>query len=534
MADTLQNGRFVLLNPLGQGAQGRTFDAVDKREGCAVAVKRFDVRTARTWKDAELAEREARVLQSLSNDRLPKYIDHFEEEGALYLVMQKIEGESLASLRKRGVRATEEDVMQLLRDASEVLDYLHQRSPPIVHRDLKPGNVLRRPDGSFAFVDFGAVRDKLRPEGGSTVIGTFGYMGPEQFQGRALPASDVYAIGATALAFILGEEPENLPHRGLAIDVRTALEGRASRPLVHVLERMLDPDPDKRAARIAPLLAELRSGRGRNPRSEGDGGKESHEPWESLWEKIPAGLERQAREFERRAEELEELASRGVAGSEGWRRGAEGWRKGAEKWRQAARKIARRHARRAERRAEREVRRATQREARNEGTGHARDAARAEGNVWPATRREAWRAHRERSVPWPIRLVLSLAFAVAIIAVSVVMQLIVPLVLILLSWFFGHRALAAAQLHVRAAGKSAVRAIAQTRRSFRPTRIHGADEHDGAGDLHDQRSRVEVRASAKVRVGEDASEQSTDTAATTEAAETESEPPETRTKRGPL
>jgi hypothetical protein len=254
MNEPLREGRYACLGILGEGSQGRTFDGIDRREGRPVAIKRFDVRGAKGWKDVELAEREARVLQSLSHPKLPRYVDHFEQEGALYLVMEKIEGESLASLRRRGVALGEEEVMRLLRDASEVLDYLHSRSPPVVHRDLKPGNVIRRPDGSFAFVDFGAVRDRLRPEGGSTVVGTFGYMAPEQFQGRALPASDVYAIGATAMAMLTGREPEDLPHRGLAIVVDEALGGRVNPRLGRILERMLHPDPDRRAPRIAPLL----------------------------------------------------------------------------------------------------------------------------------------------------------------------------------------------------------------------------------------------------------------------------------------
>ncbi len=260
MPEALKDGRFVLVGSLGEGAQGHTFDGVDRREGRAVAIKRFDVRGAKTWKEAELAEREARVLQSLSHPKLPKYFDHFEEGGALYLVMEKIDGESLAALQKRGGLLPEADVVRLLKDASDVLDYLHGRAPPVIHRDLKPGNVLRRPDGSFAFVDFGAVRDKLRPGGGSTVVGTFGYMAPEQFQGRALPASDVYAIGATALSMLTGRQPEALPHKGLAIDVRAALEGRGGGRLARdghlaeVLTAMLDPDPDRRPARIAPLL----------------------------------------------------------------------------------------------------------------------------------------------------------------------------------------------------------------------------------------------------------------------------------------
>src|SRR6185437_13327347 len=138
------------------------------------------------------------------------------------------------------------------------LDYLHGRAPPIVHRDIKPSNVIRRPDGSFALIDFGAVRDRMKPEGGSTVVGTFGYMAPEQFQGRAMPASDVYAAGATALTLLTGREPEDLPHKGLALDVPTALAGTRVQPaLVRALSTMLVPDPDTRASSIAPLLPSL-------------------------------------------------------------------------------------------------------------------------------------------------------------------------------------------------------------------------------------------------------------------------------------
>ena len=304
----LHHGRFVLGAPIGHGSQGRTFDGIDTHaaegsRGRAVAIKRFDVRGAASWKDVELAEREARVLKSLAHAKLPAYVDHFEEDGALYLVMEKIEGESLAELRRRGAVLGEDEVQRFLRDASEVLDYLHGRAPPVIHRDLKPGNVIRRPDGTFAFVDFGAVRDKLRPKGGSTVVGTFGYMAPEQVQGRALPASDVYAIGATALSMLTGSEPEDLPHRGLAIDVRAALRqsggARASMRLAPVLEKMLDPDPDRRASRIAPLLSDgardASTDRARRA-------SESYESWDRRGDQIRETWDRRARRYARHAE----------------------------------------------------------------------------------------------------------------------------------------------------------------------------------------------------------------------------------------
>src|SRR5580704_7677545 len=110
MTGTLRDGRFVCLGVLGEGSQGRTFDGIDKREGQPVAIKRFDVRGAKGWKDVELAEREARVLKSLSHPKLPRYVDHFEEDGSLYLVMEKIEGASLSTLRRQGASFGEEEV----------------------------------------------------------------------------------------------------------------------------------------------------------------------------------------------------------------------------------------------------------------------------------------------------------------------------------------------------------------------------------------------------------------------------------------
>jgi protein kinase-like protein len=439
MNETLQDGRFVLTGLLGEGSQGRTFDAIDRHDGRRVAVKRFDVRGASRWKDAELAEREARVLQSLSHPKLPRYIDHFEEQGSLYLVMEKVEGETLASLRARGRTLAPAEIFRFLDDAADVLDYLHRRPVPVIHRDLKPGNVLRRSDGSFAFVDFGAVRDKLRPEGGSTIVGTFGYMAPEQFQGRALPASDVYAVGATALSLLTGREPETLPHRGLAIDVRASVEPSVDRALAGLLERMLEPDPDRRPARLRALLDELRAGSGdrRYPfdgRSPGYRGVTEH-------------IERRVREYERRVIEFTRQAADGGDGAERWHRKAEKWRKGEEKWRAALARHLGAFATQADRRTLRRERRAVRRAARR----------------------------RHGRLPWPVALLVGIGLTVAIVTVFVATQVLVPLVLLVLSRISSSAGLSRAAVSVRKGGRTARANMAAARRSLMRGE-HGADD----------------------------------------------------------
>lgn len=251
----LREGRYRVGALLGEGAQGTTFEATDTRDGRTVAIKRFRVRGARSWKDVELAEREARVLATLDHPLIPRYLEHFEHDGSLYLVMERVEGETLEAICSREGPLSEREVRRFLVDADRTLTYLHGRAAPIVHRDIKPRNVVRRPNGSYVLVDFGAVSEMVRRhEAGSTIVGTYGYMAPEQLQGRAQPGTDVYAVGATALAALAGKEPEELPHRGLHIDVEAAIGGRVSPALVGALWRMLEPDPDARPTNLGVAL----------------------------------------------------------------------------------------------------------------------------------------------------------------------------------------------------------------------------------------------------------------------------------------
>jgi serine/threonine protein kinase len=251
LLSSLAEGRYQLSTLLGQGGQGSTFLAVDKKAGRKVAIKRFRVRGAGSWKEVELAEREARVLASIEHPQLPSALDHFEEDGALYLVMDCVDGVDLAqSDRKFGPL----DAYGLLHGMSKILTYLHGRIPPLIHRDIKPANIICRSDGSYALVDFGSVRDSLKLAGGSTVVGTFGFMAPEQFQGRALPVSDVYGVGATIVSLLAGKPPEELSHKGLEIDVAASLGRNAEEPMVHALQQMLRSNPDERANSIQEAL----------------------------------------------------------------------------------------------------------------------------------------------------------------------------------------------------------------------------------------------------------------------------------------
>jgi hypothetical protein len=390
--ELLRDGRYQIVGKLGEGAQGTTFDAIDRLKGQAVAIKRFSVRGARSWKDVELAEREARVLESLSHPALPAHIEHFEEGGALYLVMQKVEGRSLAVVTAGGGALSQADVVRFLNDLGGVLEYLHGRAPPVIHRDVNPKNVIRRPDGSYALVDFGAVRDRLKPEGGSTVVGTFGYMAPEQFQGRAVPASDVYSVGATALRLLTGVEPEKAPHKGLAIDVAGALGAGFDPALREVLESMLQPDPDRRASSIAPLLAKLR-------------GAEASRPAEPPGTRTPSANDGNPSDSERPGRQAE------------WRRE---WDRSSYEPPDTRRGFrSSRAARRAERRARRHARR---------------------GSRGP--------------LRGPPLVVLLLGIEVASMVVGIVVGVMLPMLLMLLSVVFG-RALRDAARSARLAGQAA-------------------------------------------------------------------------------
>lgn len=244
--------RYRIEGPLGRGGQAQTLAATDTASGEAVVVKVFRLAGSDAWKRFELFERECAVLRSLKHPSIPAYVEHGgdEDAGAFFLVMQRAPGESLQAQIDAGRRYTDAELDSILEGLLEALAYLHSLNPPVIHRDLKPGNVVLGEDGRVWLVDFGSVRDVLVDSRQSTVVGTYGYMAPEQLRGQSSPASDLYGLGATVAAAATGADAAKLPSKGLEIELDDVIKpGR----LRERLQWMLRADPDLRPATVAKL-----------------------------------------------------------------------------------------------------------------------------------------------------------------------------------------------------------------------------------------------------------------------------------------
>lgn len=253
--------RYRIVNILGQGGMGTTYEAQDLQTQGRVAIKVLSLSRAGDWKAIELFEREARVLSNLNHPCLPKYLDYFQVETAnnhsFYLVQELVEGRSLYSLVQSGWHATENEIRQLASQILDILNYLHGLTPPIIHRDLKPQNIIRGKDGGIFLVDFGAVKTTYQTtfSGGSTVVGTYGYMAPEQFRGQGYPATDLYGLGATLLYLITHKSPSEFPSSQLKINFRS--QTTISSKLGDWLEKLLEPAVEDRFVSAKEALTVL-------------------------------------------------------------------------------------------------------------------------------------------------------------------------------------------------------------------------------------------------------------------------------------
>lgn len=253
--------RYSIGEHLGKG-QANTFAAVRLADDSPVIIKELKLGEIENWKAYELFQRELSTLQNLDHRAFPRLLDHFEvkigEAQGMYLVLERIPGRNLQEAMQAGWRPEAKEVKNLALQALDALIYLHGLAPPLIHRDIKPSNLIWHEQRLY-LIDFGAVQDMMRPEGSSTIVGTFGYMAPEQFSGRAVPASDLYALGATLVHLLSGRSPGELPQRELRLDFRDYVS--CSEPFLQWLEHMLEPLSEyrfKSAAEAKSALLEER------------------------------------------------------------------------------------------------------------------------------------------------------------------------------------------------------------------------------------------------------------------------------------
>ena len=249
--------RYRLDRVLGEGGMGITYAATDLQTGDRVAIKALSFRRMKDWKVLELFEREANVLAHLDHPAIPRYLDYFQidhdDDRDFYIVQELVEGRSLAQSVDDGWHGNEAEIKKITEQVLEVLIYLHELKPPVIHRDIKPQNIILQPNKKIALVDFGAVQDTYRNTqvGGSTVVGTYGYMPPEQFRGKSVAVTDLYALGATILFLLTGRSPSDFPEIKFKINFRNAVN--VSPQFADWLDKMIEPAIEDRfsSARIA-------------------------------------------------------------------------------------------------------------------------------------------------------------------------------------------------------------------------------------------------------------------------------------------
>ncbi|HIK15718.1 MAG TPA: serine/threonine protein kinase [Leptolyngbyaceae cyanobacterium M33_DOE_097] len=223
---TVLGNRYQIQSLLGRQTGRRTFLAIDSETQTQVVVKLLLFGPDFTWEDLKLFEREAETLKSLEHPAIPHYLDFFEAETQVgkgfALVQSYLEARSLQAWVTGGRSFSEAELKNIANQLLEILDYLHSRQPPVIHRDIKPSNILLgdrtgNSPGTIYLVDFGSVQTAAHG-GTMTIVGTYGYMPHEQFGGRALPASDLYSVGATLIYLATGQHPADLPQHNLRIE----------------------------------------------------------------------------------------------------------------------------------------------------------------------------------------------------------------------------------------------------------------------------------------------------------------------------
>ncbi|NOK59858.1 MAG: hypothetical protein GFH27_549291n50 [Chloroflexi bacterium AL-W] len=230
--------RYYITRVIKEGGQGAVYETIDD-DGKVYAVKEMLDRFVDAQERTEAIARfntEARILQQLNHPRVPQVYAAFQDEGRHYLAMDFVRGEDLEEIVKREGAIAEKQVLEWADQILDVLEYLHNNG--LIYRDMKPSNVMiDHQQGGIKMVDFGIAK-VLQPSVRGTQIGTPGYAPPEQYQGLATHASDIYALGATLHHLLTGRDPTDHPPFTFpaAVDVKPALTQRTSDAVQHALQ----------------------------------------------------------------------------------------------------------------------------------------------------------------------------------------------------------------------------------------------------------------------------------------------------------
>ncbi|MEA5618368.1 bifunctional serine/threonine-protein kinase/formylglycine-generating enzyme family protein [Cronbergia sp. UHCC 0137] len=258
-------GRYEIIEQLGGGGFAITYLAKDKLQPsepqCVVKQLYPHQNNSRVL---EFFRNEAVILEKLGkHPQIPQLLAHFSENENFYIVQEFIEGQDLGREIIPGNQLSEGYVIKLLRDVLEALSFVHSQG--VIHRDIKPQNLMRRlTDGKICLIDFGAVKEIssliVNSQGvitSSVVIGSFGYMPREQTSGKPILASDIYALGITAIQALTGLAPTELEEDPQTGEIIWRHKVQANDCLADILSKMVRRHFSLRYPSALPALQDV-------------------------------------------------------------------------------------------------------------------------------------------------------------------------------------------------------------------------------------------------------------------------------------
>jgi eukaryotic-like serine/threonine-protein kinase len=258
------NGRYVFRDRIAVGVTGYVYAAEDRALNRQVAVKVIAADLKDEPETRERFFREAHIMAQLAHPNIVRILDVGEDHGRPFIAMELLQGLSLAEHLRANPTLPLAARLDLIIQLYAGLEAAHAQGA--VHRDVKPGNIFVQPDGRLKILDFGLARlqaSTLTAKG--TVVGSPGYMSPEQAEGHCVDQrSDIFSAAAVSYLILSGRPPfdaRNLPLTLQAILHETPAPltpAEAPSPLSRVLLRALDKSPAARYQTCGEMLAELR------------------------------------------------------------------------------------------------------------------------------------------------------------------------------------------------------------------------------------------------------------------------------------